>query len=164
MQNMLLLVAGLSVPTLLCAKPYFLSKEMAAHTHSAHDEDDEEEHGMGEIVIHQAIETIEFVLGMVSNTASYLRLWALSLAHSELATVFWEKAMLSTLNINWLATFIGYGIFAGTTFGVLLMMDVLECFLHALRLHWVEFQNKFFAADGIRFTPYSFKQIIKDAS
>jgi hypothetical protein len=48
------------------------------------------------------------------------------------------------------ATFIGYGVFAGTTFGVLLMMDVLECFLHAFRLYWVEFQNKFFAADGIR--------------
>ena len=164
-QNLLLAVAGISVPVLLLAKPYFLSKEMATHNHSAHDEDDDdEEHGMGEIVIHQAIETIEFVLGMVSNTASYLRLWALSLAHSELATVFWEKAMLSTLNVNWFATFIGYGIFAGTTFGVLLMMDVLECFLHALRLHWVEFQNKFFHADGIRFAPFSFQQILADAS
>jgi V-type H+-transporting ATPase subunit a len=165
MQNFLLLIAGISVPVLLLAKPYFLSKQMEANHHSAHDDDEEEEdHGMGEIIIHQAIETIEFVLGMVSNTASYLRLWALSLAHSELATVFWEKAMLSTLNMNWFATFIGYGIFAGTTFGVLLMMDVLECFLHALRLHWVEFQNKFFSADGIRFAPYSFKQILKDAS
>merc|ERR1711982_263803 len=163
MQNMLLLVAGLSVPTLLCAKPYFLSKEMAAHTHSAHDEDDEEEHGMGEIVIHQAIETIEFVLGMVSNTASYLRLWALSLAHSELAAVFWDKAMLSTLQMNPIMTYFGFGVFAFITFGVLLMMDVLECFLHALRLHWVEFQNKFFKADGIRFTPFSFRQIIMDA-
>ena len=170
-QNVLLLIAFGSVPVLLLAKPYFLSKQQHAPIvhHSddiegGDDHDDDEDHGFGEIVIHQAIETIEFVLGMVSNTASYLRLWALSLAHSELATVFWEKAMLSTLNLNFFAAFIGYGVFAGVTFGVLLMMDVLECFLHALRLHWVEFQNKFFAADGIRFAPYSFKQIIKDAS
>ena len=170
-QNILLLLAFGSVPVLLLAKPYFLSQQ--SHTPITHhadeeegeeDDDLEEHHDFSEIVIHQAIETIEFVLGMVSNTASYLRLWALSLAHSELATVFWEKAMLTTLNMNWFAAFIGYGIFAGVTFGVLLMMDVLECFLHALRLHWVEFQNKFFAADGIRFTPYSFKQIIKDSS
>mmetsp|Transcript_4608 Transcript_4608/g.6981 ORF Transcript_4608/g.6981 Transcript_4608/m.6981 type:complete len:875 (-) Transcript_4608:79-2703(-) len=165
-QNWLLAIAGISVPVLLLAKPYFISRDMASHHH---DDDEEgegggEEHNFGEIVIHQAIETIEFVLGMVSNTASYLRLWALSLAHSELATVFWEKAMLSTLNINFFAAFLGFGIFAGTTFGVLLMMDVLECFLHALRLHWVEFQNKFFKADGIRFAPYSFKQVIADAS
>jgi V-type H+-transporting ATPase subunit a len=169
-QTLLLLVAGISVPVLLLAKPYFLAKDMEeAHAHQHHDDEEghggsEEEHGFGEILIHQAIETIEFVLGMVSNTASYLRLWALSLAHSELATVFWEKAMLSTLNMNFFAAFLGFGVFAGTTFGVLLMMDVLECFLHALRLHWVEFQNKFFKADGVRFAPYSFKQIIADAS
>lgn len=170
LQNILLIIAFASVPVLLLAKPYLLSQQ--THTPVVHHSDeengdhdlDDEEHGFGEIVIHQAIETIEFVLGMVSNTASYLRLWALSLAHSELATVFWEKAMLTTLNINWFAAFFGFGIFAGVTFGVLLMMDVLECFLHALRLHWVEFQNKFFAADGIRFAPYSFNQIIKDAS
>jgi len=170
-QNLLLIVAFVSVPLLLLGKPYFLHREMEAkkarsarrHAEDHHD-DDHEEHGFGEIVIHQAIETIEFVLGMVSNTASYLRLWALSLAHSELATVFWEKAMLSTLNINWFATYFGFGVFAGITFGVLLMMDVLECFLHALRLHWVEFQNKFFKADGLRFNPYSFKQIISDSN
>jgi V-type H+-transporting ATPase subunit a len=172
-QNVLLLIAFGSVPILLLAKPYFLSQQQHApivhhsddeeHANDGHD-DDEGEHGFGEILIHQAIETIEFVLGMVSNTASYLRLWALSLAHSELATVFWEKAMLSTLNVNWFAAFLGYGVFAGITFGVLLAMDVLECFLHALRLHWVEFQNKFFFADGIRFSPYSFKQIIKESS
>lgn len=109
-------------------------------------------------MIHQLIETIEFVLGTVSNTASYLRLWALSLAHSQLSKVFFEYTVQVGITNGSLATIIiAFPIFAMITLGVLMFMDVLECFLHILRLHWVEFQNKFYKGEGYEFRPLDYK-------
>ena len=119
--------------------------------------------GITDIFVHQIIETIEFVLGCVSNTASYLRLWALSLAHSQLSKVFFEKCVLNLASgTNFIFVIIGYFLFANITVTVLMGMDLLEAFLHTLRLHWVEFQNKFYYADGIIFEPFSFKVLFDE--
>lgn len=91
------------------------------------------------------IETVEFVLGSVSNTASYLRLWALSLAHTELAFVFYDMILGSTISqgnniaVVFFVSILGFVFWFFVSFGVIMVMDFMECFLHDLRLHWVEF-------------------------
>jgi len=120
---------------------------------------------IGEVVIHQLIETIEFTLGTVSHTASYLRQWALSLAHQQISLVFMQYTLRTVFTMSMSSsytglamrgvfTFLAFGAWAIVTTGFLLGMDVLECFLHTLRLHWVEFQSKFYRADGHLFRPY----------
>jgi V-type H+-transporting ATPase subunit a len=136
---------------------YKILRAMRPHDHG---------NSFGEMMIHQMIETIEFVLGTVSNTASYLRLWALSLAHGQLAEVFFNLIFTYCLKTDSMALSVVLGAilwpaFWTVTFAVLMLMDCLECFLHTLRLHWVEFQNKFFKGEGYHFNPFKYHSILK---
>jgi len=104
----------------------------------------------------------------LSHTASYLRLWALSLAHSELATVFWDMlfapamaagAKFGSPAVSTVGAFIGFAVWFACTIGIIMGMESLSAFLHALRLHWVEFQSKFYKGDGIKFAPLSYTKL-----
>merc|ERR1719443_299686 len=179
--RVLMAISMLTVPWLLIPKPTILYFRMKAQHQAEYrptprlegDEKVEEEeahHDFGEIVIHQVIETIEYVLGTVSHTASYLRLWALSLAHQQLSLVFFQKTILAGMSTdfpaNCIVLYIMFAAWFGVTVGVLLGMDVLECFLHCLRLHWVEFQSKFYnvGGDGTIFTPFNHAKILASSS
>ncbi|KAH6919240.1 H+-ATPase subunit [Coprinopsis sp. MPI-PUGE-AT-0042] len=162
-QFILLIAAGVCVPILLCAKPYLLWKAkrrgMEERFWSKHDEE-HEEHTFGDVMIHQVIHTIEFCLGCISHTASYLRLWALSLAHAQLSEVLWDMTIGGYIHPDgvggWIALAIIAPMWLSLTIGILCLMEGLSAFLHALRLHWVEGNSKHFEGGGHAFVPLTF--------
>ena len=97
---------------------------------------DHSDDNLGEVFIYQGIHTIEYVLGSVSHTASYLRLWALSLAHSQLSEVLWNMVMKMAFMNSFVGVIMLYVIFAAWAFltlSILVLMEGLSAFLHTLR-------------------------------
>lgn len=161
-QKTLLICALCCVPVMLLVEPVIEIIRIKTNKTHQHDE------GIVSIWVHQFIHTIEFCLGSVSYTASYLRLWALSLAHFQLGQVLWLDILyLGTeeygIVVGVVVSMISFIFFAFFTVAVLVVIEGLSAFLHALRLHWMEFQSKFYIGIGHYFTPFNYEHILIEA-
>ncbi|KAK1350085.1 subunit A of V-type proton ATPase [Hamiltosporidium tvaerminnensis] len=140
-QGFIFIILCVTFPWMFFAKPLILTHRKSKD--------------LVDVWMHQAISTIEFGIGLISNTSSYLRLWAVSLAHSQLTQVLHTMTLGAN---NFIVRIFTFPIWLLATAILLIGLEGLSSCLHALRLNWIEFNSKFYEGHGYDFKPLNFME------
>ena len=88
-----------------------------------------------EIFVMNLIEMIHFCLSAFSHTASYLRLWAMSLANTQLSHVFYRKFIIDPINsrIPFILILLCFAAYCALVTMLLLLMEGFASMIHGMR-------------------------------
>jgi V/A-type H+-transporting ATPase subunit I len=106
------------------------------------------EEGLGLLVMQAVFELFEMVIGLLSNTLSYIRVGAFAIAHGALMMVVFivAEVVSPTRGLGyWLVVVVGNIIVIG--------FEALIVGIQTLRLQYYEFFSKFFSGSGVRHRP-----------
>ena len=93
------------------------------------------------------------IFGIMSNILSYVRLMAIGLSSVGIAIVINSIVVDIIFPKGGIFLLLGYSVLIVGHIGNILL-GILASFLHALRLHYVEFFTKFYEGGGIKYKPF----------
>ncbi len=108
------------------------------------------EESWGSYLMEAAFELFETIIGLLSNTLSYVRMGAFAVAHGALSLVVFIIAEMagSPRSVGyWLVVILGNLFVIG--------FEGMIVSIQTLRLEYYEFFSKFFSGGGLRYTPMS---------
>jgi len=103
------------------------------------------------------LEVYEIPVGLLANTLSYARIFALALVHAGLFIALFSIAEIFTMMGSIGVILETLTIIIGTF--VLVALEGFIVFLHTLRLHYYEWFTKFYSASGIEYMPYKIRRL-----
>ena len=124
---------------------HFIIASRAAH--GAH------EGTFGESLITAGIEAFDTVLGFLSNTVSFVRLAAYSMAHGAVLLATFQIA--EQLGPSVVGEGVGFFVILLGN-GIAILLEGIVAAVQAVRLEYYEFFGKFFTGKGVAFRPFRF--------